>query len=327
MKWPAVALPVVLGLSLIVTALGQAPHAAALPKIGILRPGIPLDPYVNFLKQGLHDLGYIEGQTVTIEWRWAHSRPERLPALAAELVRANVDLIIVAGTKATRAAQQATSSIPIVMAAVGDPVASRFVKSLARPGGNITGLTLLQPGLGEKRLLLLKEVVPAAARVAVLRNPDSAGDSEALWRETQRAARSLGVQLRVEEARDLNELTQAFAAMASARTDALLVLPDPMFTTLRGRIADLAAKSRLPAMYEIREFVIAGGLMSYMPSLADQFRRAAVYADKILKGAKPADLPVEQPTKFELTINLRTAKALGLSIPQSVLARADDVIR
>ncbi len=222
-----------------------------------------------------------------------------------ELVRLNVAVIVVGGTVATRAVQRATSTMPIVMAAVGDPVRSRFVETLARPGGNITGVTLLRSGLGEKRLALLKELVPTATRVAVLQNPHSASDTRGLWAETEAAARAAGVRLHRVEAGAVNELVTAFAAMdRDGDVDALLVLPDPLFTGLRGRIADLAARGRVPAMYEAKEFVVAGGLIAYAPSLAHQFHRAAMYVDKILKGARPADLPVEQPTKFELVINL-----------------------
>jgi putative ABC transport system substrate-binding protein len=329
MKRSAVAF--LLGVALVLThapLVAQPAPAAKVPRIGILRPGLPFDPYVKFLNDGLRELGYIEGENIAIEYRWAHGRTDRLPTLAMELARLNVDLIVVGGTMATRAVQRATSTMPIVMAAVGDPVRSRFVQSLARPGGNITGVTLFQSGLGEKRLALLKELVPRATRVGVLRNPDSAADTKALWSETEAAARALGVQLHLVEAGAVNELAPAFAALdRQGRVDALLVLPDPLFTGLRGRIADLAAKRRVPAMYEAKEFVVAGGLMSYSLSLADQFRRAAVYVDKILKGAKPADLPVEQPTKFELVINLKTAKALGLKIPQPFLLRATEIVQ
>jgi len=306
--------------------VAEAQQAATMPRIGVLRPGLPFDPYVRFLNEGLRELGYVEGKNLAIEYRWAHGRPDRLPTLAMELVRLNVDLIVVGGTVATRAVQRATNTIPIVMAAVGDPVRSRFVERLARPGGNITGVTLFQMGLGERRFALLKELVPAATRVGVLQNPHAEPESKALWAETEAAARAAGVQLHRVEAGAINELATAFAAVREAGVDALLVLPDPLFTGVRGRIVDLAAKSRVPTMYEAKEFVVAGGLVSYAPSLADQFRRAATYVDRLLKGAKPADLPVEQPTKLELVVNLKTAKALGLTIPQSLLLRADEVI-
>jgi putative tryptophan/tyrosine transport system substrate-binding protein len=331
--WPTTRSAIALLLG-VVLALAHAPLAAQsrpeakVPRIGVLRPGLPFDPFVTFLIDGLHELGYTEGENIAIEYRWAHGRTDRLPALATELVRLNVDVIVVGGTTATRAVQRATSTIPIVMAAVGDPVRSRFVESLARPGGNLTGVTLFQPGLGEKRLRLLKELLPNATRVAVLQNPHSAEETRALWAETEAAARALGLQLHRVEAGAVNELAPAFAALdGQGRADALLVLPDPLFTGLRGRIADLAAKRRVPAMYEAKEFVVAGGLMSYAPSLADQFRRAAATVDKILKGARPGDLPVEQPTKLELVINLRTAKALRLQIPQPFLRRADEIVQ
>ena len=323
-----VALLLVVTLSILTAPLAVAQPVAKVPRIGVLRPGLPFDPYVKHLTEGLRDLGYIDGKTIAIEYRWAHGRPDRLPTLAMELVRLNVAVIVVGGTVATRAVQRATSTMPIVMAAVGDPVRSRFVETLARPGGNITGITLLRSGLGEKRLALLKELVPTATRVAVLQNPHSASDTRALWAETEAAARAAGVRLHRVEAGAVNELVTAFAAMGrDGGVDALLVLPDPLFTGLRGRIADLAARSRVPAMYEAKEFVVAGGLIAYAPSLGDQFHRAAIYVDRILKGAKPADLPVEQPTKFELVVNLKTAKALGLTIPQSLLLRADEVIQ
>ena len=322
----AVFVLLVLGLLAAPIATG-AEKPGTLPRIGVLRPGLPLDPYIEVFRRGLRDLGYVEGQNLAIEFRWAHGRVDRLPELAAELARLDVDLIVVAGTTATRAVQRATRTIPIVMAAVGDPVSSRFVGSLARPGGNITGLTLFQNGLGQKRLALIKEAVPSATRVAVLRNPDSAADVSRVWSETEAAARALGLRLQLHDVRGVAELGDALAAMKRQGAEALVVLPDPVFTADRGRIAELATRSQLPTIYEAREFVVAGGLMSYAPSLADQFRRAAVYVDKILKGAKAAALPVEQPTKFELVINLKTAKALGLTIPPSVLIRADEVIQ
>ncbi len=320
-------------IALLVLGMLAGPPAAAgqqagrVPRLGILRPGLPLDPYLEAFRRGLRELGYVEGRNLLVEYRWAHGRTDRLPELAAELVRLKVDVIMVGGTQGTRAAQRATSTIPIVMAAVGDPITSRFVASLARPGANITGVTLLQPELSGRRLELLKEAVPAISRAAVLRNPASISPSSPLWTATEAAARALGVQLETVDARTAPELESAFAAMSRRRAEALFVLPDPTFSNQRGRITDLAAQSRLPAMYEGREFVEAGGLMSYAASLRDQFRRAATFVDRILKGAKPGDLPVEQPTRFELVVNVRTAKALGLTIPPSLLAQADDVIQ
>ncbi|HEV8311407.1 MAG TPA: ABC transporter substrate-binding protein [Methylomirabilota bacterium] len=304
-----------------------SPPGGKLPTIGVLRPGLPLDPYLQFFRQGLRDLGYVEGRTIAIEYRWAHQRVDQLPSLAADLVQRRVDLIMVAGTTATRAVQRATGTVPIVMAAVGDPVASRFVVSLARPGGNITGVTLFQPGLGGKRLTLLKQAVPSITQVAVLRNPSSTSESTPLWTETRAAAQSLGLKLHMVEARNRDELGDAFTKARRAHAEAFIALSDPVFTAQRGRIVELAATNRLPAIYDGREFVEAGGLMAYAASLPDQFRRAALYVDKILKGAKPADLPVEQPTRFELVINLKTAKALGLTIPPSVLQQADETLQ
>jgi putative tryptophan/tyrosine transport system substrate-binding protein len=317
-----------LSLALLAAPLAaEAQQASPVPRIGVLRPGLPLGPYIETFRRALRDLGYVEGRNVIIEFRWAHGRADRLPELAADLARLPLDLIVVAGTKPTRAVQRATGTIPIVMVAVGDPVSSRFVRSLDRPGGNITGVTLLGPGLGGKRLALLKQLAPSATRVAVLRNPDTLPDVVPLWGDTETEARKLGVQLHVHDVRNTAELSQAFDAMARDGAEVLLVLPDPTFTANRGHIAELAAKSRIPTMYEAREFVVAGGLVSYAASLADQFSRAAVYVDRILKGAKPASLPIEQPTKFELVINLKSAKALGLTIPPSVLTRADEVIQ
>ncbi len=276
--------------------------------------------------QGLRELGYVEGQNITIERRFSEGKYERLPDLAADLVRLKVDVIVAPATNPVFAAKQATRTIPIVMTGSGDAVGSGLVASLARPGGNVTGLSTLAPEIVGKQLELLKEMVPRVSRVAVLWNPTNTGHSLSL-REAKVAARSLGVQLQLLEARRPDEFEGAFAAMTRERAGALLVLGDGMFLLHPTRIADLAAKSRLPAMYGLREFVDAGGLMAYAHSLRDNFRRAATYIDKILKGAKPADLPVEQPTKFELVINLKTAKALGLTIPQSILIRADEVIR
>ena len=265
-----------------------------------------------------------------IEYRDAEGKLERLPALAAELVALKVDVIVAAaGTLAALAAKQATKTIPIVFIAVGDPVTSGLVTSLARPGGNVTGLSALSPELTSKWLELLKQAVPAVSRVAFLLQPGALGErtEKDILKEADVAARALGVQLQVVEARGPADFDRAFSDMASARAGALMVLSTPMFSSARGRLLDLAAKNRLPTLFTFREYVDAGGLMSYGPNLADLFRRAATYVDKILKGAKPGDLPVEQPTKFELVINLKTAKALGLTIPQSLLLRADEVIQ
>ena len=274
--------------------------------------------------QGLRDLGYVEGQNITIELRSSEGKYERLPDLAAELVRLKVDVIVVPADQNALAAEHVTRAIPIVM--IGNPVGSGLVASLARPGGNITGLSILAPEIVGKQLELLKELIPRVSSVTILWNPTNPGHSRAL-EEARIAARSLGIKLQISGARGPDEFEGAFAAMTRERVGAVLVLLDGMFLLHQSRIIDLAAKSRLPAMYSRRSDVTGGGLMAYAPSLPDIFRRAATYVDKILKGAKPDDLPIEQPTKFEFVINLKTAKALGLAIPQSVLLRADEVIQ
>jgi len=276
-------------------------------------------------RQGLRELGYVEGQNITIEHRAPDWKYERLPALAADLVRLKVDVIVAASPPATEAAKQATSTIPIVFTVVGDPVAAGFVASLARPGGNLTGLATIGPELVGKQLEMLKAVAPKVSRVAVLLNPDQQGHRLGV-RQAEGAARAFGVQLQIVEARTPAEIDAAFTAMRSQRAGGVLVLRDAVFRAQRAQIVGLAAKSRLPAVYGLREEAEAGGLMAYGASVPENFRRAATYVDKILKGAKPADLPVEQPTKFELVINLKTAKALGLTIPPSLLSRADQVI-
>jgi len=309
----------------------EAQQAAKVARIGYLSPNLAASPHLRdaFL-QGLRDLGYVEGRNVVIEYRDAEAKLERLPALAAELVALKVDVILAeGGTLGLRVAMQATMTIPIVFAA-GDPVESGFVASLARPGGNVTGLSSLGSELIGKRLELLKQAIPRVERVAVLRPPWRAlGERTAkeMLKAADVAAQALGMQPQFIEARDPDEFATAFLAMSSARANALTVLPSAMFLREHRRLVDLAAKNRLPAVYTSREFVDAGGLMSYGANEPDLFRRAATYVDKILKGAKPGDLPIEQPTKFELVINLKTAKDLGLTIPQSVLARADEVIK
>ena len=279
--------------------------------------------------QGLRDLGYVEGRNVVIEYRDAEGKLERLPALAAELVALKVEVIVAPITPAVLAAKQATRTIPIVFVFVGDPIADGLVTSLARPGGNVTGLSNLAQELVGKRLEHLKQAVPGVSRVAVLWQPGAFGDrtEKGLRKEAEVAARARVVRVQFVEARGPENFDRAFSEMTTARAGALIVLSSSMFVNERRRLVDLAAKNRLPALYPTRESVDAGNLMSYGPNLADSFRRAATYVDKILKGAKPGDLPVEQPTKFELVINLRAAKALGLTIPQSVLARADQVIQ
>ena len=279
-------------------------------------------------RQGLREMGYVEGKTILIEWRSAEGQLERLPSLAAELVRLKVDVIVTAGPASTRPAKAATGTIPIVMANDNDPVANGFVASLARPGGNITGLSTLSAEIYGKQLELLKEVVPQLSRVAVLGDSAEPGHAQAL-RETEGAARTLRVQLQYLDVGSANGIETAFRAARSGHADAVLMLPSAVLSSHRKQVVDLAGKSRLPVMYFSTSpgFTAGGGLMSYGASITDMYRRAATYVDRILKGAKPADLPVEQPTKFELVINLKTAKALGLTIPPSVLARADEVIQ
>ncbi len=308
----------------------SAQQAAKISRIGFLATNLAANPHTreSFL-QGLRDLGYVEGRNVVIEYRDAEGKDDRLPALAAELVALKVDVIVAAaGTLAALAAKHATRTLPIVFIAVGDPVTSGLVTSLARPGGNLTGLSAVSPELASKWLELLKQAVSTVSRVAFLWQPGALGgaDKEVL-KEAEVAARALGVRLQFVEARGPADIDKAFSDMTRARAGALAVLSTPMFNSERRRLLDLAAKNRLPTMFSFRGYVDAGGLMSYGPNLADLFRRAATYVDKILKGAKPADLPVEQPTKFELVINLKTAKTLGLTIPPSLLQRADEVIR
>ena len=283
-------------------------------------------PFIRPFLRGLRDLGWVEGQNIIIEWRFAEGRAERLPDLAAELVRLPVDLIVVPSTPTAVAARNATTTIPLVSVGGNDPVALGLAASLARPGGNLTGLTgLLGPEIAGKQFALLRETVPRVARVSVLWNPATPGNAFA-FKEVETAARDLGVELQLLEARRLSDFDAAFAEMSAKRAGALLVLGDIMFVTHRTRLVVLAAKTRLPAMYANREFVEDGGLMSYGAKFSASFRRAATYVDKILKGAKPADLPIERPTTFELIINSKTATALGLTIPQSVLVRADEII-
>ena len=299
-----------------------------IPRVGILTPAeSAATPIFEAFRQGLRELGYVEGQNLVTESRYAEGREERLPELAAELVRLKVDVIVAPGTAAIQAAQHATRTIPIVMTGANDPAGQGLVASLAHPGGNTTGLSNLGVELPGKRLELLKETVPQSTRIAVLGNPADPAYEPARNTVTV-AAQALGLHLHGVDLRSAEELDTAFAAMTRAGVDALLVLGEPQVTDrLRGRIVDLAAQSRLPAMYDWRMYVDAGGLMSYGASLIDKYQRAAEYVDKILKGAKPADLPVEQPSKFELVINLKTAQALGLTMPSTLLLQADEVIR
>jgi len=324
--------------TIVVLALGplmapltsDAQKSTKVYRIGVLSPFSPPagpSPPLEAFRQGLRDLGWIEGQNIAMEYRWAEGKTERLPKLAAELVRLNVEVIFVAwGTAGALAAKQATSTIPIVMGAVGDPVGAGLAAGLARPGGNITGLSSLALELEGKRLELLKEVVPKLSRVAVLWDPANPYSSVA-YKEKQAAARTLGVKLQSVVVREATDFDPAFAAMTRDRPGGLVVHGYIVLVRHRTRIVEFAAKNRLPAIYPLTDFVDAGGLMSYGASVPDNHRRAAAYVDKILKGTKPADLPVEQPTRFELVVNLKTAKALGLTIPPSVLVRADKVIQ
>ena len=306
-----------------------AQQTAKVFRIGLLGSSSPTDPEASRIWegffQGLRELGYVEGQNILVEGRFYGDRTERLPALAVELVRLNVDVIVAQGPPAPEAAQRATPTIPIVMTVHQDPVGSGLVASLARPGRNATGLSVLTTELVGKRLQLLKEAVPGLSRVAVLWDPTHPTATLQL-REAEVAARSLKVQLQVLEARAPGDLVSAFSAMRNGGVGGLIFLGGLMFFVERTRIVELAAQSRLPAIYGAKENAEAGGLMAYGPNLRESYRRAAAYVDKILKGAKPAELPVEQPTKFEFVINLKTAKALGLTIPPSLLARADEVI-
>jgi putative tryptophan/tyrosine transport system substrate-binding protein len=294
--------------------------------IGYLSAGPFSSPELWAAFQGsLREVGLVEGTSVTFGRRYADNKLDRLPELAAELVRLNVDVIVTIGTLAPLAAKQATSTIPIVMLNAGDPLASGLVTSLARPGGNVTGMSLMAPNLGGKRLELLKEILPRVYRVGILWN--AANPYSALvFKETESAAQILGIQLQSIEVRGPDELDSALSVATRQRVGALITVEDPLTFGLRKRIADFAASDRLPAIHGLREFVDAGGLMSYGTNQADLYRRGASYVERILKGARPSELPVQQPTKFELVINLKTAKALGLTVPDSVLARADEVI-
>ena len=324
---PATAVVLLLLSAFLNTAAAQPPEKV--PRVGYLLGGSHSDPQrqrlLEAFRQGLRELGYVEGQNIAIESRWAEGKDDRFPALAADLVRSKVDVIVAGSGAATQAAQQATRTIPIVMSTVADPLGSGLVASLARPGGNVTGMTVMSPDVAGKQLELLKEVVPKLSRVALLTNPDNPSSARFV-REAEAAARALGVRLQSLEARNPQEIDGAFAAMTRERAGALLILPDVIFLSQRRQMAELATKRRLPAVYGVREYAEAGGLMAYGANYIDLVRRAATFVDKILKGAKPGDLAVEQPTKFELVINLRTAKAIGLTIPPSLLQRADQII-
>lgn len=321
-----------------ITALGAA---AALPKaaraqhaarvVGLLFPGTPAfvpSPSIVAFHQKLQDLGYTEGQNIAVERRYGDWKMSRLAEQAAELVRLKVDVVVAFSTTAALAAKHATNTIPIVATIMADPVGDGLVASLARPGGNVTGTTFVAPELIAKRLGLLKEAIPGLSRLAGLWQPGAYGEHtmKEMLTETEAGARVLGMQLQLEQALGPDDINTAFAAMTGARTGALIVLPSPMFVGEQARIVGLAANNRLPTMYQAREFVDAGGLMSYGANLAELNRRAATYVDRIFKGAKAADLPVEQPTRFEFIVNSKTAKALDLEIPPTLVARADEVI-
>jgi len=298
-----------------------------MPRIGVLLPGTPssFSLRTRAFLDGLRDLGHEEGRTIAIEWKWGNDRADALPELAAELVRSNVDAIVTGGTAAAQALKAATRTIPIVIAIIADPIAAGLVDNLARPGGNATGFSIVAPELGTKRLQLLKELVPGVLSIAVLlnaRNPQS----QIELKEMEVAASAMGLKLHPIDMPAADRLDEAFAAMIKSAADSLIVLTDPILFSLRKPTVDLANRNRLPAVYPFVGYVEEGGLLSYGPSDADLFRRAAGYTDRILKGARPVDLPVEQPTKFELYINLKTAKALGVTIPELFLARADKVI-
>jgi putative ABC transport system substrate-binding protein len=309
-------------------AEGQQPQRV--PRIGYLHPNLAASPHLaGAFRQGLRDLGYVENRNVVIEYRDAEGKFERLPAGAAELVALKVDVIVASGTLAALAAKHATGSIPIVFPTVGDPVTDGLVISLGRPGGNVTGLSNLTPELVGKCLELLKQAIPAVSQVAILWQPNGFVERtrQDVRKRSELAGRGLGMRLQFVEARAPEDFERAFSDMTRARVGAAIAVTTAMFVQQRRRLVDLAAKFRVPAVYGSRESVDVGGLMSYGPNLADSFQRAATYVDKILKGAKPGDLPVEQPTKFELVINLKTAKALGLTVPPSLLAIADELIQ
>jgi putative ABC transport system substrate-binding protein len=312
---------------LAVAIIAEAQQPTKIPRIGFLSAlsSSSMSARTEAFRQGLRDFGYVEGRNIVIESRYAEGKLDRLPALAAELVRLKVDIIVTAGGQATRAAKEATPTIPIVMTNDPDPVGSGFVASLARPGGNITGLSTVAPELSGKRLELLREVLPKLSRVAIVGTSTQPGHAQAI-KELELAAKSFNVQIQYLDVLD-KPIETAFRAAAKARADGILTLTSPILTSQRGQLADLAVKNRIPAIYNDIQFVEAGGLIFYGVSFLDLDRRAATYVDKILKGAKPADLPVEQPTKFEFVVNLKAAKQMGLTIPPNVLARADKVIK
>ncbi len=312
----------------VVAATAQAQQPTKVPRIGYLAVNSLSDnaARIDAFRQGLRELGYVEGKNIIIEWRSAEGKPDHLPALAAELVSLKVDVLVSYGPTPTRAAKKATTKIPLVMSFDSDPVGSGVVASLARPGGNITGLSSLAPEISGKQLELLKEIVPTLSRVAVLGNSTEPGNAPAL-KELELAGGALKVQIQYLDVLSAKDIEPSFQSATKQRAGAVLVMAGPVMSPHRTEVVNLAAKNRLPAMYYRSDYVEAGGLMSYGTNFPDLFRRAATYVDKILKGAKPADLPVEQPTKFEFIVNLKAAKQIGLIVPPNVLARADKVIR
>ena len=313
---------------LLTVSIADAQQPKKVPRIGVLLATFASTEksWTEAFRQGLRELGYVEGKNIVIEYRYAEGKFDRLPDLGAELARLKVEVIVAGGPTSTRAAKEVTTTIPIVMAQVNDPVGNGFVASLARPGGNITGLATLSPEISGKQVELLKETVPRLSRLAVFGTSTSPGNAQSL-RETELAAGAFGVKLQYLDVLNLKDIETAFRAATKERADAVLVLVSPLLLPQRTQVADLALKSRLPAIYPQKEYTEAGGLMYYGANTLDLFRRAATYVDKILKGTKPSDLPVEQPTKFEFIINLKAAKQIGLTIPPNVLARADKVIK
>jgi putative tryptophan/tyrosine transport system substrate-binding protein len=315
--------------ALIVTSihLAEAQQPTKIPRIGYLIGASFIPVRSEALRQGLREFGYVEGKTIFIEWRSGEGKPDRLPALATELVRLKVDVIVTAGPVATRPAKEATSTIPIVMTNEGDPVGTGFIASLARPGGNVTGLSTLAPEISGKRIELLKEIIPNLSRVAVFGTSTRSDNAHSL-EEVDLAAKGFGVKVQYVDVLSPDDIENAFRAARAERAEAVLMMvATAVVSGHRTKIINVAAQSRLPVIYRLREEVEAGGLMTYGVNLTDLDRRAATYVDKILKGAKPADLPVEQPTKFEFIINLKAAKQIGLTIPPNVLARADQIIK
>ncbi len=320
-------LVVTLGLSVVgMPQTAEAQQPAKIPRIGVIEDHSAANPFLPVFRQALRELGYTEGQSILVEYRYANGVADRFPDLAAELIRLKVDVLVVGGTTAAQAAKTQTSTVPIVFALAGDPVGSGLVASLARPGGNVTGISVFHPELSAKDLELLKATVPQMSRVAVMYNPLNPISRPSLER-TREAAQALALKLQVQEVRRPDQLASAFSMLMAWRPGALLALSDPVFGTDLAQLAKLASRNRLPAVYNRTEFAEAGGMLAYGPSFSANYRRAATFVDKILKGSKPGDLPVEQPTKFELVINLKTAKALGITIPQSVLSRADEVLQ